>query len=77
MKDRILFYPPFARLKARAFYALVGFQYDGFRGMRCYWRRFAMPDDAETRRRRIIFQLVAGAIVCALALFVAIINVLP
>lgn len=39
-ETKIIFSPPFAKLKARLHYALIGFRYDGFRGMRYYWRQF-------------------------------------
>lgn len=30
-------------LRARLYYAAIGFRYDGLRGARHYWRRFSPP----------------------------------
>lgn len=39
-KDGILFAPPFARLKARIYFACIGWRYgDGLRGAIREWRR--------------------------------------
>lgn len=38
--DGILFTPPFARLKARFHFTLIGWRYDGLRGALTEWRRF-------------------------------------